>query len=277
MKSGEKIMNIDIRLKQLVKLGLIAAALAPMLVTAAKKGDDVRRGGAPGQRYYEDPVFLNNIGLVPTGAAQTYSGDCTGIESCGDYFDIAMSEGEQLLLSLCPPDGGADFDTGLGIWDASNIGAGTVASNDDTCDLQSQLTFTAPSSGTYRALIGTYSTDTGGTYTLVYQLGTTSIATAGGVNVGQSLNVAGSATVEGNTTTNDLTVNGDLTVPNAIFASDINAFGQLRMPVSGGEPTVETCATYYNEGALVYDYINNYLWVCAPEFGGWKSIVLPTM
>jgi hypothetical protein len=257
---GECALNTA-SLKTGVKLGILAVSLAPWLIIAAEKPrGQPKPSDFPVPLYHEEPVFLDDIGIAPNETLQTYSGECTGIESCGDYFDVFLSAGERLFLSLCPPDGTADFDTGIGIWDASNIAGGVIASADAySCGGQSEITFVATSNDTYRVLIGTFLLELGGTYTLAYRKLGVSISTAGSVRVGGGLLVGSSAVIRGG-----LEVSGPY----------------LRIPVVSGTPPLahDDCPAsppdYSKEGRLRYDFVNNVIWVCAPDFGGWNSLTL---
>lgn len=254
-----------------VMLGLLSVALAPGQALALdKKSKPIRDGGGPNTRFHDQPVFLTDIGLTPDETLQTYSGDCTGIESCGDFFDVTLDPGDSLFLSLCPPDGTADFDTGLGIWDTVDLAGTAIAANDDHCGLQSELFFKPllTSSTTFRVLVGTFDTDLGGTYTLAYQKPVRSLVTAGSSSVGGSLDVGGTAAIG-----SGLMVDGPISADGGL---DVSA-GNLRIPVTGLEPPDTECSTppdYSTEGRIWYDSGNNVIWVCAPDYGGWNSLTL---
>ena len=223
-----------------VKLGVLAISLAPSVVMAAERPiSHVDAIESPEPLFYEQPIFLEDIGILPDETLQTYSGECTGIESCGDYFDVPLNAGERLFVSLCPPDGTADFDTGISIWDTSDIAGGAIVAFDDTCDLQTEITFEAPANGTYRVLIGTFDLVLGGSYTVAYQ---------------KLLPRSISISTEG-----DVVVGG----------------GFLKLPITDSAPLPGDCPSdYSNEGGMVYDWSSNVIWVCAPDFGGWNSLTL---
>lgn len=71
-------------------------------------------------------------------------------------------------FTFCSNGGGASYDTQITILDNAGI---AQAYNDDFCALQSHLTFTPTSAGTYRVLINQYNCSSGGgTATLAYQV-----------------------------------------------------------------------------------------------------------
>lgn len=221
-----------------------ALVITPLISFCAFSGVVAGDGKPTDGKVFDDPAyFLEDIGpITPTTTLQTYSGECTSIDSCGDYFDVSLGAGARLLLSFCVEEGGAaDFDTGLGVWDASDIPAGTIATDDDGCPgpgLESQLTFRPTNGGTYRVLIGTFGTTVGGTYTLAYQL------------ISEPMSIR---------TDSSVTVGGPF----------------LRIPSRSNTPPASECINWQDdEGKLTYDYINNMLWVCAPDSGGWNQINL---
>ena len=102
----------------------------------------------------------------PTGAIQLYAGNCSGSSGCNQYFDITLQGGQGVFLSFCGSGGFASWDTGFSAWD----GAGYVNQRmcvDDTCGLQTQTTFTAPYTGTFRIRIGGYG-GSSGSYVLAW-------------------------------------------------------------------------------------------------------------
>ncbi len=69
----------------------------------------------------------------------------------GDLLPFTAVAGVTYEFSMCPTDGGsASFDTELTIQNAQGT---PVAYNDDFCGLQSKITWTAPSSGTFQLLL----------------------------------------------------------------------------------------------------------------------------
>jgi hypothetical protein len=116
-----------------------------------------------------DPVFNTDvgsaIGVQPDGTWQTYSGDCTADGGCNDYFEITCSAGATLDLSFCSNGGTADWDTGLSIWSAD--GSVMEDCNDDSCSLQSELSWVFPADMTVWMRVGGFG-DASGAYTLAY-------------------------------------------------------------------------------------------------------------
>jgi hypothetical protein len=81
-------------------------------------------------------------------------------------FALAADAGVVYDLSLCSADGGyASFDTTLTISD----GSGEVGFNDDSCDLQSSINWTAPYTGTFTVTIGSYHAQYQGSFQLAYR------------------------------------------------------------------------------------------------------------
>lgn len=108
----------------------------------------------------------NGGSLTPTTSFQTVSG-----VSAGTYFTFTGDACSDYTFSLCAADGGsASWDTQITITDNSS-GTTYYGYNDDFCSLQSNLTFSPPTTGTYRVNITQYSCQySGGTgATLAYR------------------------------------------------------------------------------------------------------------
>lgn len=86
----------------------------------------------------------------------------------GQYYTFPATAGNQYTFTFCSNGGSASFDTQLTILDNSGAAAGGY--NDDNCGLQSEVVWTAPSTGTFRILINEYNCTTNATCaTLAYQ------------------------------------------------------------------------------------------------------------
>jgi len=89
----------------------------------------------------------------------------------GDYYTFTVPAGcfPTYDFSFCATDGGsAAFDTQLTILDGTGAYAGGF--NDDFCGLQSHITWTPTTGGTYRILLNEYScSNSGGAATLAYR------------------------------------------------------------------------------------------------------------
>jgi hypothetical protein len=85
----------------------------------------------------------------------------------GDWtFEFAGEAGTTYYVSMCPGTGGwADFDTVLSI---SYFGS-ELAFDDDTCDVQSNIVWTAPYTGTFTITVGSYGDGYQGTFQLGYR------------------------------------------------------------------------------------------------------------
>ncbi|MCB0399910.1 MAG: hypothetical protein KDD26_09875, partial [Winogradskyella sp.] len=96
----------------------------------------------------------------------TNATNTAGNDSNDVFYSLAgTADGEEVTVSLC----GSSFDTILTVLDSCD--GSVVASNDDSCSLQSELTFTSDGATTYIILVeGFFSTFSGtgasGDYTL---------------------------------------------------------------------------------------------------------------
>ncbi|MFT5199338.1 MAG: hypothetical protein ACI87O_002007 [Planctomycetota bacterium] len=98
------------------------------------------------------------MGAGPHAFDQTLATESIDFSGCGTLnFDVwySWTAGQSVdhLISLC---GGATHDTKLAVYDS--CGGVELACNDDTCGLQSEVTFNAVSGNTYLIRIGTYNT-----------------------------------------------------------------------------------------------------------------------
>lgn len=121
----------------------------------------------------------------------TVGGSTTGnIEAAGDndWFAITLTAGTNYTFNLNSGANGGLGDTYLSLY---NAGGTLITANDDTNGLNSQITYTATTSGTYFLDARGYSDNTG-TYTLISSAGSVSddfaanTGTAGRLTVGSS-------------------------------------------------------------------------------------------
>jgi len=107
----------------------------------------------------------NSPGTLFPGAAWQLS-EVGSLGPAGTWsFYLSATGGTTYDLSLCPADGGwASFDTVVTVYD----GGTAVASNDDSCDLQSRLTWTASYSGTFTVQVASYQAEYQGSFQLAY-------------------------------------------------------------------------------------------------------------
>lgn len=127
------------------------------------------------------PQFDNDVsaqvaatGFTRDGSLFAISGDCTGVVNCGDYFDIVLNRGDTFVASFCPDVGGdaSTYDPSLALYRITDLTIPVVA-NDDNCavgGLNSRIDYIVTSTGTYRLALGTFSTGTGGPYTLAFSI-----------------------------------------------------------------------------------------------------------
>ncbi len=147
-----------------------------------------------------------------------------------------------VTLSLCATEGGAaGFDTLVTVY-SGTCGAFTeVACNDDTCSVQSKVTFTANPLTTYTFFVGSWSTSIGGPFTLAIshhdaasqQFGTSCGTVPPTLNGGLPL----------------LGQPGTLTITGA----DPNASGILLVSPPGGtpQPLFGACTLYLQQGGML--------------------------
>lgn len=100
--------------------------------------------------------------LNPTAGYQTVA------VTNGNYYNVNVSCGSSYNFTFCSNGGSASWDTQITV--LNSTGTTTLAYNDDNCGLQSNVSYTATSTGTIRVLISLYScNNTGGnTATLAY-------------------------------------------------------------------------------------------------------------
>ncbi|QQS27780.1 MAG: choice-of-anchor L domain-containing protein [Sphingobacteriales bacterium] len=115
--------------------------------------------------------FSANVGAVslgsitPTGTWQT-----TGCVTGGDYYTFNATVGQQFAFTFCGSGGTASWDTELSINTAAGAGV-AGAYNDDFCGIQSQLTWTATSNGTFAIYVtGFGCTNNANCATLAYRV-----------------------------------------------------------------------------------------------------------
>jgi hypothetical protein len=107
------------------------------------------------------------INATPIACGMQYSGDTTLASDSGGnagrdvYYSLAgTSSGEEITLSLC----GSSYDTFLYVFDACN---GTlITSNDDSCGLQSEVTFASDGTTTYIIRVDGFNAGSFGSFTL---------------------------------------------------------------------------------------------------------------
>ncbi|RKZ31325.1 hypothetical protein DRQ33_07160, partial [bacterium] len=103
--------------------------------------------------------------LTATTSWQTTSGSID-VAYSSRWYRINCTAGYMYIFSLCSDDGGsAGFDTALRLYNSSGT---SVAVNDDFCGLQSRISWSCGSSGTYYLQVRGYSSGTG-SFTLAYK------------------------------------------------------------------------------------------------------------
>jgi len=201
---------------------------------------------------FSTPVFSQCSGgtlqstITPTTTWQTVT-----VTQAGNYFKFAATSGTQYEFSFCGCSGGsASYDTQLTVLD--NTGAYAGGYNDDFCGLQSDLTWTAPSTGTFRILVSQYFCTTNATSAVLgYKaLGGSSGAMCYTTSVIASTLVGGGGWTNTGLTCDDC-FTSTITLP-FTFCFNGNQYSQLLIS-SNGYITFNTCGTSggYSDYALV--------------------------
>ncbi|MGC9315041.1 MAG: hypothetical protein ACP5G4_05345, partial [bacterium] len=94
-----------------------------------------------------------------TNSNTIYAGGCR-------MYRFFLYGGNEYDFTFCEGGGTAGFDTYLYLYNASCT---QVATNDDYCGLQSQITYAAPSTGYYYLRVDSFSSSSGGPFTIAYR------------------------------------------------------------------------------------------------------------
>jgi len=146
----------------------------PTFVDLDNDGDmDIMSGNGFGNFYYMENVsgITNDecAGATPIACGDTVVGttadntDTGGANASPDeWYYFTGTAGDITTISLC--DGGTDYNSVLTVYDACD---GTqIATNDDFCGAQSQLTFTADGTTTYYIAVEGFNTSNFGNFSL---------------------------------------------------------------------------------------------------------------
>jgi len=123
-------------------------------------------------------VHIDNNPTMLTPQTYWQSSEFGYLGPAGDWtFSFYGEEGTTYYLSMCPDTGGwADFDTTLAI----EYFGSQLAFDDDTCDYQSNIVWTAPYSATFTVRVGSFDNSYEGTFQLGYRRDVTEIIFRGG-------------------------------------------------------------------------------------------------
>jgi len=94
-----------------------------------------------------------------TNSNTIYAGGCR-------MYRFYLNGGNEYDFTFCEGGGTAGFDTYLYLYNAS---CAQVATNDDYCGLQSQITYAAPSTGYYYLRVDSFGSSSGGPFTIAYR------------------------------------------------------------------------------------------------------------
>lgn len=111
--------------------------------------------------------------MDPPGVGQTVTND--NFAWGGEHYTINATSGCVYTVSMC----GTSWDTQLTIFDETNT---NVAYNDDSCGLQSEVTFTATSTGAYTIQLNEWNCATNSTAAESFSVTLVSCAATGGCN-----------------------------------------------------------------------------------------------
>ncbi|MEN9441448.1 MAG: hypothetical protein RLZ33_1525 [Bacteroidota bacterium] len=129
--------------------------------------------------------------LTPTAGYQTVS------VNNGNYYNVNVSCGSSYNFTFCSDGGNAAWDTQITILD--NTGATTLAYNDDNCGLQSNVSYTATSTGTIRVLISLYFCDNAGGNSATLAYNATIVPISPSFTISASSCTQATATITGST------------------------------------------------------------------------------
>lgn len=129
--------------------------------------------------------------LTPTAGYQTVS------VNNGNYYNVNVSCGSSYNFTFCSDGGNAAWDTQITILD--NTGVTTLAYNDDNCGLQSNVSYTATSTGTIRVLISLYFCDNAGGNSATLAYNATIVPISPSFTISASSCTQATATITGST------------------------------------------------------------------------------
>jgi hypothetical protein len=167
----------------------------------------------------QGPTNFSN--QLATGLTQA----CIGIDN-DVWFKYTATGDQPITISMCAEEGGsATFDTGLAVREGSCDGT-IIACNDDTCGLQSRVTFNATCGTTYYIAVGAFSPTQFGSGTFVLsQAGSCAPPCPGDLNGDGQVGAADLAALLNAWGTPGADLNGDGTTDSQDLAALLNGFG----------------------------------------------------
>lgn len=103
--------------------------------------------------------------FTPTAATQTHSSSTSGSGDC-NWYNFNVTPGQNYEFTTCSP-GSASFDTVIEVWNATSCVM--VASNDDSCGLQSRISYCVPAGVTSLRVKMRGFGSSSGSYTMAYR------------------------------------------------------------------------------------------------------------
>lgn len=144
--------------------------LALVVASGAALAQGIEPSEKPGNNEFAcDGGFDVDIGPLfpgqPNGTFVTATADCSSTLDCNHYLDVTCTEGgEVVTASFCQGGGTADFDSGLSAWSGATFIV-QEACNDDTCGLQSEISWAFTAAGTQRIGVDGF-LDSAGNFTI---------------------------------------------------------------------------------------------------------------
>jgi len=169
-------------------------------------------------------AVLGANSFTNVGATGSITGGCVTVNK-DVWYSFTASGDASITISFCAAEGGSStHDTAIKVFDS--CGGTLIACNDDSCGLQSKVTFTPTCGTSYKIAIGSWSTTAVGTGTFtVSQTGTCSAPCPGDLDGDGQVGAADLASLLNAWGTAGGDLNGDGTTDSQDLAALLNAFG----------------------------------------------------
>ncbi len=114
--------------------------------------------GPPANDNCANATSIGDVNALPFSTTlATFDGSGGCLTSPNVWYLFSNPDGGQVTVSLC----GSSYDTKVAVYDGSNCDAAQIGCNDDFCNLQSQLVFTAAPGSDYLIEIGGWQSSIG--------------------------------------------------------------------------------------------------------------------